>query len=49
MYVVAFGNAFDGIVLIGPFNDHDTAVMYAENESSNEDWTIVKLVPSDTE
>ncbi len=44
-YVVAFGNAFDGIELYGPFDDHEKATNYAEHahKKTYEEWNIVKL------
>ena len=41
MYVVAFGNAFDGIYLYGPFETLEDAHKYANN--LNEEFNIVKL------
>lgn len=39
-YVVAYGNSFDGLTLVGPFDHHDDANGYAE---SDDDWQIVML------
>lgn len=44
-WVVAFGNAFDGIELHGPFDDKEKAQNYAEyvHKKTYADWNIVKL------
>lgn len=46
-YVVAFGNAFDGMELHGPFNDMETATEYAENihKHSYDEWNIISVKP----
>ena len=41
-YVVAFGNAFDGLILWGPFDRVEDALGWAES-SSSDDWTIVPV------
>jgi hypothetical protein len=41
-YVIAFGNAFDGIELFGPFNTSDAAREYAE-ENMMDDWSITPV------
>lgn len=48
-YVVAFGNAFDGIQLHGPFDDTETATNYAEHvhKKTYDEWKIVKLIPTE--
>ena len=46
-YVVAFGNAFDGTALVGPFPTHDSALAYVEGDDL--DWTIVALEPAPAE
>ncbi len=45
-YAVAYGTAFDGINLVGPFPDPDSALAYAEGEG---DWAIVALEPAPEE
>lgn len=43
-WVIAFGDPFDGIQLVGPFDSHEAAVEYAEDESgSSTDWWIAPL------
>jgi hypothetical protein len=42
-YVVAVGNAFDGLTLYGPFNDEGEALRFAEDEISAAEWNVVLL------
>jgi hypothetical protein len=42
-FVVAFGNAFDGISLVGPFDTPGQANLYADGAEG--DWTMVELTP----
>ena len=42
MYVVATGNAFDGVTLTGPFDDNESAIEYAEFYTLT-DWHVVEL------
>lgn len=46
-YVIAFGNAFSGIKLYGPFNDNEKANNHAEymNRKTGTEWNIIKLIP----
>lgn len=41
MWVIVYGNPFDGLNLFGPFTDHDEAVEFAEAEF--EEWHVVAL------
>ena len=43
-YVVAVGDAFDGMVLIGIFYDVEYAAEYAELHYQNEYWHIIEVV-----
>lgn len=43
MWVVAVGNAFDGLVLFGLFTTVDGAREWAEINVNSIDWTIVEL------
>jgi len=43
MYVVAVGNAFEGLTVVGPFDSFDEAVDYANNELMTEGWNVVKV------
>lgn len=44
MYVIAFGNAFDGLSLVGPFDSHAEAEEYANRcQTGNDGWTIVQI------
>ncbi len=46
-FVVAFGNAFDGTRLEGPFADFDDAREYAET-AADQEWVVVELnAPTD--
>ena len=47
-YIVAFGNAFDGHTLHGPFVSRDEAIDYGSNHGDG-DWFVLPLeVPHDT-
>lgn len=48
-HVVAVGDAFNGISLIGPFYDTEVANDYAENNHPGDDWHIVVLDPPPAE
>ena len=37
-FVVAIGNPFDGISLVGPFDDAEEANEWAENHARANDW-----------
>lgn len=39
--MLAIGNAFDGIRLVGPFEDADEATAYAELRHDGAEWTLV--------
>ncbi len=41
LYVVTIGNPFDGMRLVGPFDDGEAANEYADNHQ--DDWWVVKL------
>lgn len=41
-FVVACGNAFDGIGLYGPFDEHLDAEQWAEQHGGDE-WTVVTM------
>ena len=48
MYVVALGDAFNGLTLEGPFWDSEQACEYAANNSGGyEEWHIVEVVSPD--
>lgn len=42
LFTVAKGNPFDGMSLVGLFDNHDIAIGYSE-EIKNSDWYIVPL------
>lgn len=44
MTVVVGGNAFDGLVLYGPFDDQESAREFAEDELRHTEWHVVELV-----
>jgi len=47
--VVATGNAFDGITLLGPFLDAEVANEWADREvNRNQEWTVVFIEPVET-
>jgi hypothetical protein len=43
MHVVAYGNAFDGLRLVGPFGTYDEAIEYANVDNPCDDWNIVPV------
>ena len=43
MYAVAFGNAFDGISLTGPFHTADEASAFADGAEG--DWNVIHISP----
>ena len=45
-YVVAFGNAFGGIELVGPFADSGDASLYAEG-IVEQDWHVIAITHPD--
>ena len=44
-YILVWGNPFDGMEIIGPFDDHHTATIYAEHDRdiSNSEWWVKLL------
>lgn len=48
-FVVAFGNAFDGLTLYGPVNDAGLAEAWAEQFNGDEEWNVVPVeaIPQD--
>jgi len=42
-YVIAMGNAFDGLTLYGPFDDKDFALEWAGESDGGMPWEIVTL------
>lgn len=43
--VVAYGNPFDGLELVGPFPDSDKANDYADVDNSGDWWVISLITP----
>lgn len=48
-FVVAVGNAFDGLTLYGPFNSEEAALNWADIGCRAEQWDIVRLNTADDE
>lgn len=44
MFTIAYGNAFDGIQLIGLFDDANTAGDWAERNLDS-DWVVIDIAP----
>lgn len=42
-YVIAYGNPFDGLSLIGPFDRSEEACDYATLMPRNHEWNVVEL------
>ena len=47
-YVVAVGNAFEGVTLYGPFGAHSTAMKYAEHYVNHDAWHIIPITKPTT-
>ena len=44
-YIVIYGDPVDGFTFVGPFDDRDEAVRYAEFDGEQgRDWRIAELV-----
>ena len=43
MHVIAIGDCFNGIILLGPFDSFDEALNHAEEECLDGDWSVVKI------
>lgn len=44
MIVIAFGNPFDGMTVVGPFEDYEEANRYAELHAADyEDWHVITV------
>ena len=43
MFVLSRGNAFEGLTLVGPFDNGEAAAEYAEENESDDDWSVVSL------
>jgi hypothetical protein len=41
MFVIVYGNFVDGLSFVGPFINHDSALLYCEGD--NTEWHIVEL------
>lgn len=48
MFIVVYGNPFDGMTAAGPFNDGEDAAQWAE-VNADESWWIVPLTAPTTE
>lgn len=47
--VVVYGDPFDGLVIVGPFEHADDASAWAESEIDDQTWWVVNLhVPERT-
>jgi hypothetical protein len=44
LWVVVVGNPFDGIRLIGPFEDGNDANEWADENCNNEEWWVVNII-----
>lgn len=45
MWTIATGNPWDGIALLGIFEDVEEANAHAEIECRNSDWWVVEITP----
>ncbi|KKM23346.1 hypothetical protein LCGC14_1616170 [marine sediment metagenome] len=43
MYVLVVGNPFDGLDLVGPFEDPDEASVWAVDEYKNDTWWVMEV------
>jgi hypothetical protein len=48
LHVVALGDAFNGISLVGPFPDYDEALAHADSGCYDGDWHVVSVGGSDS-
>ena len=48
-FVIAVGNAFDGLQLVGPFSDPEEAGDYAQLFHRHDVWEIIQLCEPETE
>ena len=46
-WIIATGNPFDGIEMIGPFADEAAALEYAELVDDSRDWWVTALIAPD--
>ena len=49
MWIVAIGDAFDGITLYGPFDECEDATEWADNHTEDREWTVVQINAIDGE
>lgn len=47
-YIICYGSPVDGFTFVGPFDDRDDAVRYAEFDGGT-DWWIAELDQPDSE
>lgn len=43
MLILVIGNPVDGIIFIGPFDDGEEAVEYAEVHHKNDEWWMAPI------
>lgn len=43
MLLIAYGDPFSGITLVGPFEDDEAAGNFAENNLRNFDWWVIRV------
>lgn len=46
-HVIVTGNPFDGLTLIGPFDNHEAALTYADTHTFEWDWWVVPVHPKE--
>jgi hypothetical protein len=44
-YIIAFGDAFDGLSFVGPYDPHEVALADAEKHAGDAEWHVVAVYP----
>ena len=49
MFIIIVGTIVDGMTFVGPFDNNESALSFAEDvlNSVGSDWNIVRLTPDD--
>ena len=45
MIILVLGNPINGFEFVGPFEDHENAIQYAEAIYSSSTWWVVEVSP----
>lgn len=47
-FIIVYGDIFDGFTFVGPFDDHEVALAYAQADGCKPSWHITELETPDT-